>query len=86
VRNKQQMFNMASTVLKNSLRFTGKIGVASKEGEDPVLIDECWNAPYVAVFDPLDGSDNIDAGIVTGTIFSIFKQDEPCLVDFGEGV
>jgi hypothetical protein len=117
VRNKEEMFNMAATVLKNSLRFTGKIGVAVQDGEDPVLIEESWNSPYVvrtsdaplhsttpshpsvnhfhtikittshqkAVFDPLDGSDNIDAGIVTGTIFSIFKQEEPCLVDFGEG-
>ena len=33
---------------------------------------------YVAVFDPLDGSSNVDAGIPTGTIFGIFedKQDE----------
>ena len=28
---------------------------------------------YEAVFDPLDGSRNIDAGIPTGTIFGIYK-------------
>ena len=28
---------------------------------------------YVAVFDPLDGSSNVDAGIPTGTIFGIFE-------------
>ncbi len=30
---------------------------------------------YVAVFDPLDGSSNVDAGIPTGTIFGIFEED-----------
>ena len=30
-------------------------------------------ASYEAVFDPLDGSRNIDAGIPTGTIFGIYK-------------
>lgn len=83
---KKDMYKMASTILKNSLRFTGKIGVATSYGEDPVLIEESWNSKYVAVFDPLDGSTNIDAGIVTGTIFSIFEEEEACLNDFGEEV
>jgi hypothetical protein len=29
---------------------------------------------YAAVFDPLDGSSNVDAGIPTGTIFGIFDE------------
>jgi hypothetical protein len=36
---------------------------------------------YVAVFDPLDGSSNIDAAISTGTIFGIFLENEQCLID-----
>ena len=37
---------------------------------------------YVVVFDPLDGSSNIDAGISTGSIFGIYKEPEDgCLVD-----
>jgi len=36
---------------------------------------------YVAVFDPLDGSSNVDAGIPTGTIIGIYDHDENCLVD-----
>lgn len=27
----------------------------------------------MAVFDPLDGSSNVDAGVPTGTIFGIFQ-------------
>lgn len=33
---------------------------------------------YVAVFDPLDGSSNVDANIPTGTIFGIFSSEEEC--------
>lgn len=39
------------------------------------------NQRYVAVFDPLDGSSNIDAAISTGTIFGIFLEKDQCLVD-----
>ena len=65
---------------------TGKIGVLNFENEEPVIVEEGWNSKYVAVFDPLDGSSNIDVGIVTGTIFGIFKEEEECLTDFGEQV
>jgi len=36
---------------------------------------------YVAVFDPLDGSSNVDAGIPTGTIIGIYEHDENCELD-----
>ena len=36
---------------------------------------------YVVVFDPLDGSSNVDAGIPTGTIIGIYEHDEECYVD-----
>ena len=35
---------------------------------------------YVAVFDPLDGSSNVDAGIPTGTIFGIFENSERAVI------
>ena len=35
----------------------------------------------VAVFDPLDGSSNVDAGIPTGTIIGIYEHDESCEID-----
>jgi fructose-1,6-bisphosphatase I len=34
----------------------------------------------VVVFDPLDGSSNIDAGISTGSIFGIYAPSEECSV------
>lgn len=39
-----------------------------------VLMEEV-GGKYIAVFDPLDGSSNVDAGIPTGTIFGIFEED-----------
>lgn len=33
---------------------------------------------YVVVFDPLDGSSNLDAGISTGSIFGIYEPSEEC--------
>merc|ERR1712003_87619 len=42
---------------------------------------------YVAVFDPLDGSSNVDANIPTGTIFGIYEEPEGCQIDAdGDGV
>ena len=83
---------ITNEVLKNALRYTGRMGVLASEEEDaPVEVDddlderykkeiivEKTTGKYVAVFDPLDGSSNVDAGIPTGTIFGIFedKQDE----------
>merc|ERR1719281_1834410 len=69
---------ISNDVLKNALRFSGKVGVVGSEEEDaPVLIEEAYSGKYVAVFDPLDGSSNIDAAISTGTIFGIFEEGEP---------
>jgi len=80
---------ISNDILKRALRFTGKIGVlASEEEDDPVnivakkaeiVIDE--GEKYVAVFDPLDGSSNVDAGIPTGTIIGVYEHDENCEID-----
>eukprot|EP00188_Purpureofilum_apyrenoidigerum_P001817 Plantae.Rhodophyta-Purpureofilum_apyrenoidigerum.ctg20456.p1 GENE.Plantae.Rhodophyta-Purpureofilum_apyrenoidigerum.ctg20456~~Plantae.Rhodophyta-Purpureofilum_apyrenoidigerum.ctg20456.p1 ORF type:complete len:415 (+),score=86.34 Plantae.Rhodophyta-Purpureofilum_apyrenoidigerum.ctg20456:26-1246(+) len=79
---------LSNEVLKNSLRFSGKMGViASEEEDEPVVVDEVASGNYVCVFDPLDGSSNIDAAVATGTIFGIFNEDdsEPCLINEDEG-
>ncbi|CAN8065784.1 unnamed protein product [Agarophyton chilense] len=71
---------LSNEVLKNALRYSGKMGIiASEEEDEPVMVDEVYSGNYVAVFDPLDGSSNIDAGIATGTIFGIFVQNTGCL-------
>lgn len=49
--------------------------LASEENEEPVVLRRSENrAKYCVVFDPLDGSSNIDVNVSVGTIFAIF----PC--------
>ena len=83
-----QLDKVADRVLRNALRFTGKLGVlgSSSETDKAIIIEESWNSGYVAVFDPLDGLSNLDIGLSTGTVFGIFREEEACLLDFGEGV
>merc|ERR1719331_2856335 len=84
---------ITNTVLKNALRFSGKMAVlASEEEDEPVGVDEKADElysydkeviieegqKYVAVFDPLDGSSNVDANIPTGTIFGIYEEPDGC--------
>merc|ERR1712176_869308 len=81
---------ISNTVLKNALRFSGKVGIVGSEEEDePVMVEQAYSGKYVAVSDPLDGSSNIDAAISTGTIFGIFEagaESEGCTVEGTEGL
>lgn len=51
-------------------------GIASEENDDFVAFESetAKNAKYVVLFDPLDGSSNIDVNVSIGTIFSIYKR------------
>ncbi len=51
-------------------------GIGSEELENiQVFDDEISNkSKYVVLFDPLDGSSNIDVNVSIGTIFSVFKR------------
>ena len=52
--------------------------MASEEEEDIIHIPERHHVGnYVLLFDPLDGSSNIDANVSIGTIFSIYKRITP---------
>lgn len=46
-------------------------GIASEEEDDPVACNA--GGEYLVLFDPLDGSSNIDVNVTVGTIFSILK-------------
>jgi fructose-1,6-bisphosphatase I len=52
--------------------------MASEEEEDIIHIPSPYKVgKYVLLFDPLDGSSNIDVNISIGTIFSIYKRVSP---------
>ncbi len=49
--------------------------MASEENEDILHIPEMYpSGKYVLLYDPLDGSSNIDANITIGSIFSIYQR------------
>ena len=53
-------------------------GVASEEMDHALQIPEdCDVGPYLVLFDPLDGSSNIDINVSIGTIFSVLPAGEP---------
>lgn len=62
------------------------VGMASEEIDDVHVISEGVSNDYLLLFDPLDGSSNIDVNIAVGTIFSILRcpggVDQPQTADF----
>ena len=65
---------LSNEIMINSLRASGKTAVlVSEELEEAVFIEDGKKGKYCVVFDPLDGSSNIDAGVNVGTIFGIYK-------------
>ncbi|XP_054803322.1 fructose-1,6-bisphosphatase, cytosolic-like [Prosopis cineraria] len=56
----------------------------SEENEDPIFVEPSQRGKYIVVFDPLDGSSNIDCGVSIGTIFGIYlvkDQNNPTIDD-----
>ena len=49
-------------------------GIVSEELEEAILFSKDTSKPnYLAVFDPLDGSSNIEVNVAVGSIFSLLK-------------
>jgi len=68
---------LSNDIMVNALRASGKCAVlVSEELENAVFIEGRNKGKYCVVFDPLDGSSNIDAGVNIGTIFGIYKIKE----------
>lgn len=65
--------NQMVGVLKHGISCAG---VGSEEMDDILIFnDEISNkSKYVCLFDPLDGSSNIDVNVSIGTIFSVFRR------------
>ena len=73
----QKLDMYANDKLIDCLKNSGECcGIASEENEDFIEIPAVAtkNAKYVVVFDPLDGSSNIDVNVSVGTIFGIYRR------------
>ncbi len=72
---KLDIFANETLIRMNS--FTGRVGVMATEEmelpvpQTPIMRDE---GKYVLIFDPLDGSSNIDINVTVGTIFAIYHR------------
>ncbi|MSP27666.1 MAG: class 1 fructose-bisphosphatase [Methylococcales bacterium] len=74
-------------IMVNALNWTGHLaGMASEEIDDIIQIPAQYpKGNYLVLFDPLDGSSNIDVNMTVGTIFSILHCPEgitPTEADF----
>lgn len=68
----------ADEVLTRALAESGHVCVmGSEEVPDPIPVPAERAGKYVATFDPLDGSSNIDANVSIGTIFGIYRRLTP---------
>lgn len=72
----QKLDVYANNALLHCLRMREDVAVlASEEADSPVVFEGRGDAgKYVVVFDPLDGSSNIDVNVSVGTIFSVLAK------------
>ncbi len=72
----QKLDDFANSCFLRILERSGRVCVmASEEEDDPIPVPERFESgDYVLLFDPLDGSSNIDANVSIGSIFSIYRR------------
>ncbi len=73
----QKLDVIADRQFINMFRTGGEVcGIASEENDDYMAFDNetSRKGKYVVLFDPLDGSSNIDVNVSIGTIFSIYRR------------
>ena len=72
----QKLDEFANETLVRCLGYRGTIGIlVSEEDDEPHVIQEAASGRYIVLFDPLDGSSNVNANVSIGTIFSILERD-----------
>jgi fructose-1,6-bisphosphatase I len=71
----QKLDEFANETLVRCLGYRDNIGLlVSEEDEEPRVIQDASAGKYIVLFDPLDGSSNINANVSIGTIFSIMDR------------
>lgn len=66
-------FATQNTIMQHALSCSGLVAVMASEEDDEAVITPTPHARYCVVFDPLDGSRNIEASIPTGTIWGVYE-------------
>src|SRR6266516_7266721 len=71
----EKLDEIANKTLRHCLAYRGNVGIlVSEEDDEPHVIQEAEAGKYIVLFDPLDGSSNINANVSIGTIFSILQR------------
>ena len=72
----QKLDVLANEIIIKAMDHGGRLcGMASEEEEGIIAIPEHFKCgKYVLLFDPLDGSSNIDVNVPVGTIFSVLRK------------
>ena len=72
----QKLDVIANETFKNALNHTGRVCVMGSEEDEDIIPfpPEYPVGKYAVLFDPLDGSSNIDVNAAVGTIFSIYRR------------
>jgi fructose-1,6-bisphosphatase I len=66
---------ISNEIMLHECEWGGKLcGMVSEEMEEPYAIPQAYpRGEYLLVFDPLDGSSNLDVNVTVGTIFSVLR-------------
>ncbi len=66
---------LSNALLIESNERNGCLAAMASEEMDTLypIPDDCERGPYLLLFDPLDGSSNIDVNVSIGTIFSVLR-------------
>ena len=72
----QKLDVIANDIIVKAMDHTGRLcAMASEEEPDLIAIPDGFKCgKYVLLFDPLDGSSNIDVNVPVGTIFSVMRK------------
>ena len=82
----KKLDEFANEVIFRAMDHGGHLCVMASEESDGIIKipDEYTKGKYVLLFDPLDGSSNIDVNTTIGTIFSIYRRLDPQSIEDGD--
>lgn len=77
--HQQKLDVIANAIITKAMDHGGKLcAMASEEEEGIIAIPPQFKCgKYLLLFDPLDGSSNIDVNVPVGTIFSVLRRTSP---------
>jgi fructose-1,6-bisphosphatase I len=72
----QKLDELADKNIRRCMQYRHSVGImASEEIADPIVVEHHDGAgKYIVIYDPLDGSSNIDVDVSVGTIFSVLQR------------